>query len=264
MPTAVKMSGPVRLDELIEAIRATDPDPLEQLAGAVLTAEALDDLADSLVGHFVDQARRSGASWAEIGRSMGVTKQAVQKRFADRSPAGRGEARGGGAGPDGFARFTVRARNAVVLAQNEARTAGVAEIAPAHLLLGLATDPRSLAARALAAQGLPVDDVRRAVTSALPPAAGESPALVPFDPASKRVLEGAFAEADRLRDRGAGDDRVGTGQVLLALLAEVAEHGGLPAGPAVDRERAEADVVRLLAEDGDAGEDGEGSGGSGG
>jgi hypothetical protein len=39
-----------------------------------------------LIGHFVDQARRSGASWTEIGKSMGVTKQAAQKRFVPKEP----------------------------------------------------------------------------------------------------------------------------------------------------------------------------------
>jgi hypothetical protein len=250
MATPVKMSGPVRLDELIEAVRATHETPLDQLSGAVLTSEALGDLADSLIGHFVDQARRSGASWAEIGRSMGVTKQAAQKRFVDRSPGGRGE---GASGADGFARFTVRARNAVVLAQNEARTGSRPEISPAHLLLGLVVDPRAVAARALADQGVDADAVRRAL-AALPPADGEVPALIPFDAASRRVLQGAFAEDDRIADR-IGDDRIGTGHVLLALLTEAAEHGGLPAGITVDRERVEAAVVRIITEDGQAGED---------
>jgi hypothetical protein len=35
----------------------------------------LSEVADHLIGHFVDQAR-SGASWTDIGESMGVTKQA--------------------------------------------------------------------------------------------------------------------------------------------------------------------------------------------
>jgi hypothetical protein len=168
MPSPVKMTGPVRLDELIEAVRATHETPLEQLSGAMLTAETLGDLADSLVGHFVDQARRSGASWADIGRSMGVTKQAAQKRFVDRSPGSR---RDGASSADGFARFTVRARNAVVLAQNEARTASRPEISPAHLLLGLVVDPSTVAARALADQGIDADAVRRAMATQPPPTA---------------------------------------------------------------------------------------------
>jgi len=44
-------------------------------------------VADHLVGHFVDQARRSGASWTEIGQSMNVTKQAAQKRFVPKEQA---------------------------------------------------------------------------------------------------------------------------------------------------------------------------------
>ena len=71
----------VRLDDLIAAITSAHDDVLEQLSNALLLAERLDEVADQLIGHFVDQARRSGASWTEIGRSMGVTKQAVQKRF---------------------------------------------------------------------------------------------------------------------------------------------------------------------------------------
>src|SRR3712207_7555210 len=75
------MTIPVKLDDLITTIKKVHTEPLDQLADAVLAAEHLGELADHLIGHFVDQARRSGASWTEIGRSMGVTKQAAQKRF---------------------------------------------------------------------------------------------------------------------------------------------------------------------------------------
>ena len=51
----------------------------------MLAAEALGEVADHLIGHFVDQARRSGASWTEIGKCMGVTKQAAQKRFVPKA-----------------------------------------------------------------------------------------------------------------------------------------------------------------------------------
>lgn len=61
-------------------------DELEQLTSAMVAADHLGDLADHLIGHFVDQARRSGASWTDIGRAMGVTKQAARKRFLPRDP----------------------------------------------------------------------------------------------------------------------------------------------------------------------------------
>jgi hypothetical protein len=62
-------------------------DVLDRLSDAVIAADHLGDVADHLIGHFVDQARRSGASWTDIGRSMGVSKQAAQKRFVAKGPA---------------------------------------------------------------------------------------------------------------------------------------------------------------------------------
>lgn len=94
------MNNPVRLDDLIGAIKKAHPDALDQLTDAVIAADHLGDIADHLIGHFVDQARRSGASWTEIGRSMGVSKQAAQKRFvpkADETPMDPQQ---------GFTRFT--------------------------------------------------------------------------------------------------------------------------------------------------------------
>ena len=153
MTQPTPMAGQVRLDDLIEAIKKVHADPLEQLTDAVLAADHLGDVADHLIGHFVDQARRSGASWTDIGRSMGVTKQAAQKRFVPKDP---------GQVPDldasqGFTRFTPRARNSVMAAQNEARAAGHDQIELAHLVLGLLVDPDALAAKAIVAQGVTLD-----------------------------------------------------------------------------------------------------------
>ena len=76
---------PLRLDDLIDVINRVNDDALERLTSAVLAAAHLEEISDHLIGHFVDQARRSGASWTEIGASMGVTKQAAQKRFVPRA-----------------------------------------------------------------------------------------------------------------------------------------------------------------------------------
>src|SRR5688500_14147697 len=148
------MTNPVRLDDLIDAITTVHSDALDQLTDAVVAADHLGEVADHLIGHFVDRARRSGASWSEIGRSMGVSKQAAQKRFV-----AKGEA------PDlapaeGFSRFTPRARNVVMAAQNEARAAGNATITPAHLVLGLLSEPDGLGAKAITGQGVDPERVR--------------------------------------------------------------------------------------------------------
>src|SRR5262244_3311143 len=129
---------PVTLDELISYIKSTDGTALDRVSAAVRIAEHLGELADHLIGHFVDQARRSGASWTEIGQSMGVTKQAAQKRFVAKASGEQSDL-----DPNqGFTRFTPRARNVVMAAQNEARAAGNAEIRPEHLVLGLLAEPQ--------------------------------------------------------------------------------------------------------------------------
>ncbi len=206
----------IRLDDLIEAIEKVHSNPLDQLTDAVIAAEHLDDVADHLIGHFVDQARRSGASWTEIGRRMGVTKQAVQKRFVGKEQATLDPTHG-------FSRFTPRARNAVVAAQEAARAGGSAEITPSHLVLGLLSEPDALGVQAIIAQGVTLDSVRGAVAATLPPAGDrQSPALIPFDSRAKEALELTFREALRL-----GHNYIGTEHLLLALLDLQASQGPL-------------------------------------
>ena len=72
---------PVRLDDLISYVKSQDGTALDHVSAAIQVSEHLGEVADHLIGHFVDQARKAAASWTEIGQSMGVTKQAAQKRF---------------------------------------------------------------------------------------------------------------------------------------------------------------------------------------
>ncbi|MDW5322755.1 Clp protease N-terminal domain-containing protein [Plantactinospora sp. KLBMP9567] len=275
---------PVRLDDLIEYVRRQHPtgDALERLTDAVLVGEYLGDLADHLIGHFVDQARRSGASWTDIGQSMGVSKQAVQKRFVtrrsdqdERIPA------------SAFARFTDRARNVVTQAQAEARDAGSAEVGTEHLLLGILHEPDGLAGRAIAALGVSAEAIRAGVRAAAGPTPAETtasdatmarsttdgpdpagtlrrpvrrhdapaepgstasddparqPDHLPFSPGAKRVRDRTFAEALRL-----GHNYVGTEHILLGLLAAPTEPGArILIGLSVTRDRAEEWIVDTL------------------
>lgn len=89
----------------------------------------------------------------------------------------------------GFGRFTVRARNIVMAAQNEAHTTGNETIAPEHLVLGLVGEREEHGAQAITAQGVALETVRQAATAKLPPAAAET-----------RIAAAAAAEA-------AGDDQ---------------------------------------------------------
>lgn len=212
-------------------------DALEQLSDAVIAADHLGDVADHLIGHFVDQARRSGASWTDIGRSMGVTKQAAQKRFVPKRPGEPSDLDPS----QGFSRFTERARNVVMAAQNEARAADNDQIRPEHLVLGLLSEPDALAAGSIVAQGVPLDTVRQAATATLPPAADQVPELIPFDPRARKALELTFREALRM-----GHNHIGTEHILLALL-ELEDGTGVLAGLGVDKATAEANITATVA-----------------
>ena len=225
------MTESVSLDTLIRAIKSVHADALDQLSDAVLAAEHLGEVADHLIGHFVDQARRSGASWTDIGNSMGVTKQAAQKRFVPKSDTIDPN--------EGFARFTPRARTAVVAAQTAARAAGNTEITPEHLILGLLADTDSLAAALLRAHGAEPEQIRAAVT--LPASTGQELDLVPFSGPAKKVLELTFREALRL-----GHNYIGTEHILLALLESEDGDGPLH-GSGVDKEVVTASLIKMLA-----------------
>jgi hypothetical protein len=237
MTNPVQMTNPVRLDDLIEAINKTHSDALGRLSGAVIAADHLGDVADHLIGHFVDQARRSGASWTEIGRSMGVSKQAAQKRFVPKDPGELSDPDPG----QGFSRFTPRARNVVMAAQNEARAAGNAEIRGEHLVLGLLSEPDGIGARAIIGLGVPLETVREAVTETLPAAAGELPALIPFDARAKKTLELTIREALRM-----GHNYVGTEHILLALL-EAEDGTGVLTRLGIGKAAAEANITAAIA-----------------
>ncbi|MCX5605317.1 Clp protease N-terminal domain-containing protein [Streptomyces phaeochromogenes] len=235
MTTNPRATTSVRLDDLIEAIKKVHEDALDQLQDAVIAADHLGDVADHLIGHFVDQARRSGASWTDIGKSMGVTRQAAQKRFVPKAESDLDPSQG-------FSRYTPRARNVVIVSQNEAKSAGNDLIRTEHLVLGLITEAEGLGAKAITAQGVTLDAVREAATAALPPSAADVPALIPFDSNAKKALELTFREALRL-----GHNYIGTEHILLALLEQEAGSGtGLLGGLGVDKAAAEANVAEAL------------------
>ena len=230
---------PVRLDDLLAQVRsaALSGDPLDQLAEAVLLADRLGELSDHLVGHFVDQARRSGASWTDIGRSLGVSKQAAQQRFVARAVVDADLLTEGR-----FSRFTPRLREAVVRSASHAGAAGATSVGPEHVLLALLDDPGSLAVRALEALGAPASGLRERLAADRPAggtaAGGEHP---PFTAASKLLLDRTLREALFL-----GHNYVGTEHVLLALLEDDGAAGTALREAGVRRQPAVAWIVEQL------------------
>jgi hypothetical protein len=202
---------PVRLDDLIQFVRDEHrgATPLELLSAAVLVSEHVGEVADHLIGHFVDQARRAGASWTGIGQSMGVTKQAAQKRFI---PSDLDDA--------SLARFTDRAKVVLLKASNEGRNRGHDHVGSEHLVLGLLAEWEGLAGKAIEAQGVTREAVLAAVDAALPPGGEPNQYHIPFTAGMKKIRELTVREALRL-----GHNYIGTEHMLLGLL-EAAEEPG--------------------------------------
>jgi hypothetical protein len=201
------------LDELITEVRgqAGGDQPLVLLERAALHAQHLGELSDALLSHYVDQARRAGHSWAEIGDALGVTKQAVQKRFTrDRQQVA------------GWERWTKRAQRYVEVHVPAAATElGHNYIGTEHLLLGFYGEPEALAPRVLEDEGLRRDAVVVAIDERIPRGTGGSGADRTYTPRAWATLANCPREAVAL-----GHNYVGTEHVLLSLLSGV---GGIAA-----------------------------------
>ena len=72
------IAGVSRRDELVELTGRLDAEPVSALKVVALLQALVDEELLAQVG----RARKAGLSWAEIGEALGVTAQAVHKRFA--------------------------------------------------------------------------------------------------------------------------------------------------------------------------------------
>ena len=143
-----------------------------------------------------------------------------------------------------FERFTDRARQAVVLAQEEARRLGHPEVGTEHLLLGLLTVYEgSAGTRTLTALGIPLDTLRVEVEERIGRGEGAPGGHLPFAPQNKKVLELSLREALQL-----GCNYIGTEHILLGLVRE-GESGAAQvlAGWGAHLEAVRQEVARQLA-----------------
>jgi ATP-dependent Clp protease ATP-binding subunit ClpC len=111
-----------------------------------------------------------------------------------------------------FERFTDRARQVMVVAQDEARELGHPFIRPEHLALGL-LQGNGVAARALSDFGVTYAEMRSRIVAATPAGEALTGERLPFTPESKKVLELSLREALRLNHK-----YIGTEHMLLGLL----------------------------------------------
>ena len=141
-----------------------------------------------------------------------------------------------------FERFTERARQVVVLAQEEARTLKHNYIGTEHILLGLLREEEGLAARVLESLDITVERVRAQVVRIVGSGEEVTSGQIPFTPRAKKVLELALREGLAL-----GHNYIGTEHVLLGL---VRENEGVAARILLefdaDADKVRDEIIRML------------------
>jgi ATP-dependent Clp protease ATP-binding subunit ClpA len=193
--------------------------------------------------HAIRRLHAAGGSMREIAEELDLSHQRVHQIVEGDEPihARIGWQPGRRHRRFGMRRFTRVARHVVMRAQKEAHVLGADEIAPEHVLIGLAAVERGTAARALAAQGVELEPLRAEVGGE--PVREPARGRLPFSNDAKGVLESSAGEAHAL-----GHNWIGSEHILLALLSA----GGRPVelleklGTSPDALRAE--VERMVAE----------------
>jgi hypothetical protein len=210
--SSASADDPIGLNDLIAHVLLQHPggDPLQHLQDAVAESQRLDDIADHLIGHFVDEARSAGASWTDIGANLGVSKQAAQKRFV---PKDGEDLDFPERGP--LSRFTPRARTVVKNAKTQTAMLGLSHVSNDMLLLGLLTEPEGIAAQAIIAAGKPLDELRDAVLATQSKTRRRAMTDVRFSRETKKTLELALRTALSMNH-----NYIGTEHLLIGILKQ--------------------------------------------
>jgi transposase-like protein len=198
------------------------PSTIEQLASDLVAAadpetalralSALRRELDAMEPVLVARARTTGATWSQVARSLGVSKQAAHRKHrrpaddAARSPA------------EPKLLVTGEARRSVKLAREEAARLGQPTVGTEHLLLGILRCQAGHAVKALHSLGVTHEEALGALSPTIGgqrPRSGAGDRGDGISPHARRILEGSMREA-----LGRGDGYIGIEHLLLALLAD--------------------------------------------
>lgn len=194
----------------------------------------LEDLEEAQVANALSR----GWSWARIGRALGVSRQAVHRKFSSCAPAPLAWS-----GPVLASNLKV----AIVLARTEAAARGDALVGTEHLLLGLLQQGEGPAADALRSAGASLRAMRAAIDSLSPmDICHVKPSQISMTSRASGAVERAALRA--LRD---GSERVADIHLLRTLL-ESTDSGAVAVlratGVSPDRVEAALNAAPGLAE----------------
>jgi transposase-like protein len=197
-----------RLVELLDhAVRSSDPE------AALAALSSLRRELDAFERIQAWRALDAGSSYGSVARALGISRQAAHRRYRELAAATEPPP-----GTDSPARLRVapEARAAVQLAGEEASSLGAMRMGSEHLLLGILRAGDPIAAAALRAAGVTIENARLA---AAPTLAGEDAPDEKLTAYARRV----FSEA--LRTAAADPSHmIGVADLLRSALSD--ETGG--------------------------------------
>ncbi len=202
-------SGGGTIEQLArETVQIDDPET------ALRALTALRHELDATEPEIVRRALQARASWSQIARALGISKQAAHRKYRHLFEQVAGEP-----APEQRVPFSDEARHCIQFAREEAKRLGQPAVATEHILLGILRCERSGAVAALNAEGVTLDAARGCLQTTmpgLPPSELERPAEeYVVSSHARRILEGSRREA---RERG--EDSIGVEHLLLALLSD--------------------------------------------
>jgi transposase-like protein len=198
---------PDRLTDLLEhAVRASDP----EVALHALTA--LRRELDAFERVQAWRALEAGSSYGAVARALGISRQAAHRRYRELAAATEPPS---GADPQPL-QVSPEARAAVQLAAEEAEALGAVQLGSEHLLLGILRAGDDVAAGALHAAGVTLENARAAAT---PTFAGDESANEDRASAVTAYARRVFGEA--MRHAAADPGRaIGVRDLMLEALRD--------------------------------------------